>query len=67
MEKSYRIIIAGNFHELKMPTKVDYIVSSENKECAINKISKRYKNIFSIRARLMFFRTIKLIFKTNQR
>ena len=66
MEKLYKVVISGDFNDYQVPAKVDYIVISSNKDGAIKKISKRYKNIFSIRARLMLLRTIKSILKFNQ-
>lgn len=65
MEKSYRIVIAGNFHDCCISTKVDYIVSASSKKYAIEQISKRYENVWSINVKLMLIRTIKSVFKTK--
>ena len=66
MEKSYRIVVAGNFHDCCIVTKVDYIVSSSSKKNAVEQISKRYENVWSINVKLMLIRTIKSIFKFNK-
>lgn len=66
MEKSYRIVVAGNFHDCYIVTKVDYIVSASSKKHAIEQISKRYENVWSLNAKLMLIRTIKSILKFKQ-
>lgn len=63
MEKIYRIVVAGNFPDCQIATKVDYIVSSSSKKAAVKQISKRYENVWSINARLLIIRTIKSILK----
>jgi len=63
MKKSYRIIVAGNFHDCQIATKVDYIVSSSSRKYAIEQISKRYENVWSINVKLLIIRTIKSIWE----
>lgn len=71
MEKIYKVIIAGNFHNSKLVTKADYMILSTCKKMAINRLTSRYENVLSVNIKFLLLRTIirgiKTMFKSNQR
>lgn len=70
MEKIYKVIIAGNFHNSKLVTKADYMILSTCKGLAVSNLTKRYEKVISLKVNFLLIRTIirgiKTIFKTKQ-
>jgi hypothetical protein len=64
MQKFYKVIIAGNFHNCKLETKADYMILSTCKKMAIDQLSKRYEKVISIKINFLLIRTIMRVIRT---